>query len=877
MAEGLIDRLRKNRPLIRPRGFSSVLQEATQEDLQSLAAQSGLPSTPVTPVGAESIGAGPNQAKMAGTPAQVRSAVQLSIRPEQDYLTAQRRQQVRQVATEEEISNISRAQRIEGLGSLGERVETLTRNLLTQPATPTQTQLMINQSALSSLIPEGPDRDRAQELLTKLGQNNISNEELVELANKFNITEIKDLPTLKETLSNQFLTTAEQIGTVLSTTLPDTINISQLTSSDLESLGFSSLSDLASVLQVSETELSTMTLRDLQNLVGKEQLEDFSKVANAQRLLADINTPKPLREKALQELRELGGVGLRVAESQVKKIVDSVQEASTVKFGGKEVKIEDLLSDKYLKGLINSYFRDPEAQRILKEKEPEFAAWIDENNKVLSIISSNVSKRQQDFADIQIYNMKLKDTPAGAISETAMKAIYTDYGKLKASRYEPPAFLKRLKENKVPASAALDLINTINTIAEIDPIYVKDLAELTDEEYDALKLNSQEVINNYRNYVETLYNIDDVSDDRLLDVLTGGELSQEQLQALKTLDDSLISFGLNGSRELGESSELLKYVDNPTQLKEAYKNLVGVSSDTGKPLTLKELINSGRTANITSVNNIFKNISDSLHMQMIKDDLFSTYGKYWLNDNKLTAAEVDEIAATASIHDLTNLSKLYNKPNIDSDAKNKLMSVINNISNAQIDDMFRAGIAPGYANIKDINADIHRIESGNFVDTTKIIDMGKGFAYIYNSDIANKNPPIKRILEQKANDLMTSFAVGLYHSARIPGVNPALAFHRLGEFLDGLSNTPELFKVAMNNPPLKNMLNKISETKITYRVRMPMSDGAYMNLVHQPFKNLKNLIHQDASPTTLSSILRQMPTDIDYINPLKEVIKQHNL
>ncbi len=72
----LAETLRNNRQDTQlVRGAGGVLTEQKPQDLQQLAGQAGLATSPTTPIGAAMVGGNPDQQKMAGTPAQLSASL----------------------------------------------------------------------------------------------------------------------------------------------------------------------------------------------------------------------------------------------------------------------------------------------------------------------------------------------------------------------------------------------------------------------------------------------------------------------------------------------------------------------------------------------------------------------------------------------------------------------------------------------------------------------------------------------------------------------------------------------------------------------------------------------------------------------------------
>ena len=93
--------------------------------ISQLSGQQGLATQPTTALGAALIGANPDQAKMAGGPAQLSAIAnqqQAQQAPQQDLATSLRQQQTRTQATGQEQQTMQKSQDMQNLGGLGDRV-----------------------------------------------------------------------------------------------------------------------------------------------------------------------------------------------------------------------------------------------------------------------------------------------------------------------------------------------------------------------------------------------------------------------------------------------------------------------------------------------------------------------------------------------------------------------------------------------------------------------------------------------------------------------------------------------------------------------------------------------------------------------------------
>lgn len=677
----LLERMNKNKQTIKE--GSGPLTETSNEEVQGLAQKAGMPSTPSNPFSASGIDANADQAKMMGTPAAQMGAQRMEIQ-QQDSLSTQNRQaQSRKQSTAAEQDEQVKALQFDGLGSLGDRVQQIATGMLNQTATGANaitSAMQADDAKVEAYIKPGADKAQTSQLLNKLGDGSVTDAEMVQLATNLGFTDVSNLGQLKESIKSQFMTAGEQLGAFTSGRIADNLFVNQLTGPQLQDIGFSSISDFAAALGVPEATLSGMSIRQLQDQFGKKRLEDFGKTQRAQAVIADPTASRAEKEQALLELKELGATGVRSAESDVKAIEKQVIDASTVKFGGQDYTVEDLLKDDTIKGIVKTYLTDPEEAKNLADKEPAFAEWIEKNKKVLAAASSDVDARQESFAKVQLDNMKVGETEQGNLSADTMKSIYPDFGKLTSQKYEEPAFLKMIKNGDLPSDTASNLISTANELANIDPKYVQDLAGISSDELNALGLNNSKNIDKYRQYVAEANQLLKAPEEEIISRITGEQADATSLGDLIDTNRALQGFGLGGTDspdyhlfDFNKDGQL----DSPDQIRQNYLALRGGQGDLGA-LTVKEMLARGVNApGLTSGSQSTASLRSTIAAQAQSSDLFQKYGQYWKGDGQLTAAEAGQLVQNSGEVNFSDLEKLANTASMPLESKMSLLNGLN--------------------------------------------------------------------------------------------------------------------------------------------------------------------------------------------------------
>lgn len=373
----------------------SQLQMSNQ-DVSSLAKAAGSPINPTQPLGAATIGANPDQSKMAGTPNSLANAVkQMRVSPtgKSDLATAVRTAQQQQTQTAEQAALAQQAQQLGGLGSLMSRVPQLIQQDYAKAAsTAGPANLQVNTSAISQYGIQGQDATDMQTALRTLGSATASDADktaaIVRAGNIYNkatgATGAPDAATLQHLFMEPGQDQGAALAAAVQDKLPQNLTVGELlNNAGPTALGMSS-QELDQLLGVQPGAAAKMTIQQLTSAIQAKQSGQYNTEAQWRSILADPTSSRNLRETATTMLKGMGATGMDTVEKSVQKLTQQVQSANTVNFFGQSMTVGDALSSDVVKGTINSILTDPTFAAKAAQQSPEFTKWVQDNAQELS-------------------------------------------------------------------------------------------------------------------------------------------------------------------------------------------------------------------------------------------------------------------------------------------------------------------------------------------------------------------------------------------------------------------------------------------------------------------------------------------------------------
>lgn len=368
----------------------SLVETPDQGLEQSASELAPSPATPpVTPRGVAGTGAGPDAAKMAGTPAQKQNALAQTVATSADQTLQDR--QVGTPASQQApgaTETATRAKELAGglstLGSYGARVQGLIKARLDQVESQSATADVNTDAVKTALGLADPDKlALAQQALAAYATSGSE-------ADLAKIRDIFGADTLAAGgLERLYQGTPEALAAV-GQRAQGAVTIGQL---DLAGGGMDP-AQLSQDLGVDQATLLAMTPEQFQQAV-QDRLN--SGLASVDALKAEYRTASPERQKQiLDQLRQADTTGIAAAEASAEHLAESLQKAETVAFAGHDYDIQDLLKSDKVSQLIKDAAANPAALAQLQQTEPSLAAWITRNQTSLTgLATQHETQRQQ--------------------------------------------------------------------------------------------------------------------------------------------------------------------------------------------------------------------------------------------------------------------------------------------------------------------------------------------------------------------------------------------------------------------------------------------------------------------------------------------------
>lgn len=432
----LAETLQANKKKLLTRDASGNLVESTPGGVQELAQQQGMPAPPTTPLGAGLIGANPDQAKMMGTPAQKNAAISLASNPQQNLQTTLRQGQARTQATGAEAGKIEKSQALKDLGAMGDRVNDFINAQRTklQTATPAEGGAGVQVKAADQF--QGytvADIENTKSLLDQWRQNP-TDKNLILQVNKalgFDIDHQLD-PSEVDALYQSATDAIAQGGAGV---VSDKLTVADLVQNPAFQYDEEQLSSL---LGVPVTEVSAMSVGDIQNKIAQIEQEEFANTAELEQKAQSGELGQAERGMARSLGREASATGIRASEADVSRLEDQIANADEVSFGGKAYKVDDLLRDDTISGIISDYMNSGEGSQTradIDSKEPALSEFIKKNSAVLAQASQQLQQGAKGFQDIQAANKALANVGNIKLPDELMKAILPEWGELTSTQY----------------------------------------------------------------------------------------------------------------------------------------------------------------------------------------------------------------------------------------------------------------------------------------------------------------------------------------------------------------------------------------------------------------------------------------------------------
>lgn len=467
MAAGLADRV--NRTL--KRNASGQLVEEAVTPTSQLAGQAGLVAPPTTPAGVGALGGTNKQIDMAGSVNQKASALRQSADTQNTLGEAEADKRYRSNMTAGEQGTAEKQKRLgEVFGSTQEKVANLVSNeIAKQAAAAAPAQFSTAGVATATAADKQAEVDTAFAAL---------------LANPTDLANVEKLTQLTGMSDAQIRAAAQDAAVkqgsagavgqaAANATNASNINVAAL----LPDLG-TGRDELAQLLGLDPAAIDSMGIDELNAAVAAVATQGAEPSVRETNALAGNRSVGAAERAAYREAGiEQATSGAAESEAQLESLAQSLENADTVSFGGKQMTVEELLSDEGMSKLITDYLTNPESPESRRfAADPGAAALIQFAEKyrgALTEAATTVGGATEAHTAVTAANKDLATlgTPGGAqysIPDSLLAAVYGDTWNTNTTAKQPTGVIASLKKlTPAQLDQAVPLLNAASTDPEL--------------------------------------------------------------------------------------------------------------------------------------------------------------------------------------------------------------------------------------------------------------------------------------------------------------------------------------------------------------------------------------------------------------------------
>lgn len=450
-----------------------VESNPNDQNTQKLAQLQGAAITPTSPAGVAQLGGTPGQAKMAGTPAQQAGAAQNDLgqpvleqqqqpaQQQQDLTTAERTASAREDQSQAEQTAATKAQQLQSLGSLGTRVQSM---IAQQLAPQQQATAQVDQTKIQALTTDPAQQAAATSALQRIYANPNDKQAVADAANLWSQNGWGDISNfLPQTYQAD---AAQTLGA----------NAQQNLEQQGITLGKMQLSpqEQSELAQVFGDQWQNFTPEQLNQQIEDMRQQEYSQVQGVQ---AQLQSAQGAQKTALtKELQDLGQAGVTGVEQGVQSLQQAVQKGDTVRIGGEDHKVEDLLKDGEISNLIGRMLNDDSLMKQVGQSNPDFAKWVQNNQQVLSTLAGQVAQTTSSVKDINSQKQQLGQQLG--LSNDVLSQLVPDWNKTTTSVPDVSKVgVLSMLQNADP-STKTKMASSLSQLAQADPTTFKALSSM---------------------------------------------------------------------------------------------------------------------------------------------------------------------------------------------------------------------------------------------------------------------------------------------------------------------------------------------------------------------------------------------------------------
>jgi hypothetical protein len=463
----LRDTIRSNNKKVVRAANNGGLFETTAD----AASSAGLPASPITPLGAASLGTTADQAKMAGTPAAKTTALRESTGAP-SLREAIREDAAQKGVAAKEKSSMAGAQSMSLIApGLEDRVQAIANAKIAAASTaaPVIQAPKVDPAKVASAFP-GVDASKIDTALANLtnAPTTEKRQAAIDLANLLGVEPPTETTDLNLWVSGVEGKLAPILGPQASEIAKGAANaVADYGSITMEEVftdpSFASLSKdidaMATALGYSREELFKLNLDSFENALNRYGVDNLSQVQDLVVKANDPFTPPAERSALRQELRRLGASGVRATEQDYQSFQKDIESSKVVSVGGKDMTLADALSDERISKEVLDYIgASDENRRAFQAANPDLAAFADANKAVLSKAADSLKAEFGSLGESVASQLKSGVLSNGTtFSNTSLKKLFPELGSYGSSIPKPVTdFLTNLGRAKPEVSSAID-------------------------------------------------------------------------------------------------------------------------------------------------------------------------------------------------------------------------------------------------------------------------------------------------------------------------------------------------------------------------------------------------------------------------------------
>ena len=627
-------------------------------------------------------GGSPDTAKMAGTPAQTKSAIRTAVEGS-DYLQDYLRRggaQAQEGESAAEAGIKASAATISQVGQLSQALPDIIARRFADVPTAGTLEVVAD-------LDLGEDGDALKNKIMTAPAS-LTNADFLKIANAL---EIETTGNFAEEVKSILKIGDDTLAEKVASDIAGEIRMSELTTDELSQMGFASVEELADALEIDPEDVGDLSLNQVQNQIESLQADMFDRAAEARDILNDPNSTAAQKSAAKNALARYSQLGIEDVEVQVANIQRQIEKGQTITFNGELTTVEDLLDSSKMEIKVMEALSDPEKMQELKDNEPGLHGLIQSHQALFKDLVGEVDEGVQNFIEINDYNAELakpSEDLDSAFTADEMNAILgvDDYGTLSAEKYTDNGILSYLKDTNIDTQQKQALQSMIKASATAHPELMTQLRGLKPKEISALGLIDNAAVGNYLSkYAENKrmrsLNLDNKADrDSFFQDYLGGDWDT-------IINDTEAANAIYKSG-FGSRPASLDILDKDGDGRIDPLNQIQARM-AGSGMDLKSLLKGRKTIRDAQ--------SKKLNGVGVKEPKSPTYAKVksYFEDGKITKAEAQQMADKLNKFELEEIFK-KKTPGMDGQKKYVLKEKLNQVAreyvNKHLDRQIRADI-----------------------------------------------------------------------------------------------------------------------------------------------------------------------------------------